>query len=124
MSWFFGGGSDKDDKSSSSVSNSTEVFNEPTFGNSETQFASPNFSSSMPSGNIQERLQLEQQKALIQAVMLKLTDLSFDVCVPKPSSSLSSSETSCITATVCLFLFDCLFLMFRLESFWNHPSLF
>ena len=42
----------------------------------------------------------EQQKAMIQAVVFKLTDLAFDQCVPKPSSSLSSSEQSCISSVV------------------------
>ena len=42
----------------------------------------------------------EQQQALIQAVVFKLTDLAFDQCVPKPSSSLSSSEQSCISSVV------------------------
>ena len=42
----------------------------------------------------------EQQKAMVQAVVFKLTDLAFDQCVPKPSSSLSSSEQSCISSVV------------------------
>ncbi len=42
----------------------------------------------------------EQQKAMIQAIVFKLTDLAFDQCVPKPSSSLSSSEQSCISSVV------------------------
>ena len=42
----------------------------------------------------------EQQKAMIQAVVFKLTNLAFDQCVPKPSSSLSSSEQSCISSVV------------------------
>lgn len=37
---------------------------------------------------------------MIQAVVFKLTDLAFDECVPKPSSSLSSSEQSCISSVV------------------------
>lgn len=43
---------------------------------------------------------MEQQKIMIQAVMMKLTDMSFETCVTKPSSSLSSSEQSCITSVV------------------------
>lgn len=43
---------------------------------------------------------MEQQKALIQAVMFKLTEASFESCVTKPSSSLSSTERSCISAVV------------------------
>ena len=45
-------------------------------------------------------MQAEQQKAALQAVVSRLTDLAFTKCVNKPSASLSSSEQSCINATV------------------------
>lgn len=47
---------------------------------------------------------MEQQKALVQAIMFKLTETAFESCVTKPSSSLSSSEQSCITAVVTKYL--------------------
>lgn len=43
---------------------------------------------------------MEQQKIMIQAVMMKLTETAFDTCITKPSSSLSSSEQSCIASVV------------------------
>lgn len=42
----------------------------------------------------------EQQKAAVQAVVSRLTDMAFTKCVQKPSSSLSSSEQTCINSTV------------------------
>ena len=50
--------------------------------------------------NLLLTLNAEQQKAMVQAVVFKLTDIAFDECVPKPSSSLSSSEQSCISSIV------------------------
>jgi hypothetical protein len=46
----------------------------------------------------QKKLQAEQQKMLIQAVILKLTDISFDHCVTAPSYHLSGAERSCLLA--------------------------
>lgn len=63
------------------------------------------FSSSNALGSsFQDALALEQQKAMVQAVVFKLTDLAFDECVPKPSRSLSSSEQTCVQAVVGKFL--------------------
>lgn len=39
-----------------------------------------------------------QQGAIVQAVIMKLTETAFATCVTKPSSSLSSSESACISA--------------------------
>ncbi len=105
MSWFgFGGSSKKPDENTSSHYSSSDDSH---FGSSNTDFVAP---SSAPSadfsgagaggGSFEQELMMEQQKALIQAVMFKLTDLSFETCVTKPGSSLSSSEQSCITAVV------------------------
>ena len=64
------------------------------------------YSSSLPtssassSASFEQELMQEQQKAVIQAVMFKLTEAAFDSCVTKPSSSLSYSEQSCISAVV------------------------
>lgn len=45
-------------------------------------------------------MQVEQQRAQMQAIVSRLSDLAFTKCVQKPSSALSSSEESCINATV------------------------
>jgi hypothetical protein len=108
MSWFFGGGGgDKkpsqseplkiDDFDSSNFSTPTQTFD------SSTNYAAPSAplrSTGGGGGNFEQELMMEQQRIMVQAVMFKLTDLSFDTCVTKPSTSLSSSETSCISATV------------------------
>ena len=107
MSWFFGGGNDKDKSSGSSAthdissdSTSSGDFSSGSFN--ESHFSSAPISSSRSSGaSLQEQLQIEQQKAMIQTVMLKLTDMSFESCISKPSSSLSSSEVNCINSVVC-----------------------
>lgn len=98
MSWFggFGGGSSgSDDKKSASDSYSVDTSS---FENDSTSFGD-SFAPSA-SGSLQEQLAMEQQKAMVQAVMLKLTDISFEKCVTKPSTSLSSSESSCISSVV------------------------
>ena len=99
MSWFGlgGGGGNKDEDKSSSYS--------PSSYETETNYgAAPDFAAQQRSagggagGSLEQELMLEQQKMLVQAVMFKLTEAAFQKCVEKPSSSLSSSETSCIKA--------------------------
>ncbi|CAM9277215.1 unnamed protein product [Heterosigma akashiwo] len=53
---------------------------------------------------LQELVQQEQQRALIQTVVAKLTEIAHDKCVGKPSSSLSSSEQACIHSVVSKYL--------------------
>lgn len=107
MSWFgFGGGGKKDDdieKPISSEFSAPSSFPQQGFDSNPNDFASPSMPPSAgPSraGNFEQELMMEQQKALITAIMFKLTEVSFDTCVTKPSSSLSSSERSCISSTV------------------------
>jgi Tim10/DDP family zinc finger len=42
--------------------------------------------------DLSEAMQAEQQKQMIQTVILNLTELSFEQCVERPGSSLSNSE--------------------------------
>lgn len=106
MSWFGFGGSKKpeDDNSSSSTFSSNDHHFD---SSSSTDFVAPSgggdfagASAGLGGGSFEQELMMEQQKALIQAVMFKLTDLSFETCVTKPGTSLSNSEQSCITAVV------------------------
>jgi hypothetical protein len=55
-------------------------------------------------GGFEQQVMMEQQQAVVKAAMLKLTKLSFEKCVNKPGSSLSSSEQSCISAVVSKYL--------------------
>jgi hypothetical protein len=106
MSWLWGGGSKKgEDPKEDSSSFSPETSN--SFGSSGGDFSAPSQSFSAPSagvsagggmGSFKEEVMAAQQNAMIQSVMLKLTDLAFEECVKKPSSSLSYSERACIKA--------------------------
>jgi hypothetical protein len=107
MSWFgLGGGSSDDDKSSSSSYDTSSSYPESSFDNSSSQSFPQQQQSYAPSSgggsasDIQQELMMAQQQAMIKQVMFKLTDSAFNKCVSKPSSSLSSSESSCIKATV------------------------
>ena len=103
MSWFGFGGSGKKDDSSSSSSDYSYDNNSSSFQETDSSsFAAPSapMSSLGGSGSFEQEIAMEQQKALIQAVVMKITDMAFDQCVTKPSGSLSSSEQSCIAATV------------------------
>ena len=45
---------------------------------------------------LQSFMEMENQKAVIQAAISKLTETCFDKCVPKPGNKLASSEANCI----------------------------
>uniref|UniRef100_A0A3B4XKX9 Mitochondrial import inner membrane translocase subunit n=1 Tax=Seriola lalandi dorsalis TaxID=1841481 RepID=A0A3B4XKX9_SERLL len=47
--------------------------------------------------DLQGFMETEQQKAVIQAAINKLTETCFDKCVTKPGAKLDSSEASCIS---------------------------
>lgn len=47
-------------------------------------------------GQLEELVMAEQQKALVQSVIARLTEMAFENCVAKPASALSSSEQGCI----------------------------
>jgi hypothetical protein len=93
-----GGGGKKDEDNSSSYNPNSYDATESNFG------AAPDFAAQQRGGggaggsSLEQELMMEQQKMLVQAVMFKLTEAAFQKCVEKPSSSLSSSETSCIRA--------------------------
>ncbi|CAM9173053.1 unnamed protein product [Choristocarpus tenellus] len=63
---------------------------------------------------LQEALASEQQKALVQQIVSKLTETAFTKCIEKPSTSLSSKEQSCVNATVLKYLDTSEFVLGRL----------
>lgn len=65
---------------------------------------------------LQMAMQQEQQRAVMQAAIAKLTELCFDTCVNKPDSSLSSSETTCIQNCSARFLDVSMFVMQRMAK--------
>ena len=125
MSWFGFGGSKKDDDNKPTTMN-VDSFDNSSFSNETSNFASVDSLGSSGSGSIglggasggsfEAELMAEQQKAMIQAIMFKLTDVSFDNCIPKPSSSLSSSEQACIAATVGKYLETTEFIVGRFQG--------
>ena len=107
MSWFGFGGDSKKSEDHHIDSSPSSGFGQTSFPD-ESSFSSPSNDFSAPRSNgaadFQQQVMVEQQKIMIQALMFKLTTLGFENCVTKPSSSLSSSEKSCIQATVSKYL--------------------
>lgn len=100
-SWFgFGGSGEKEDKERPMKIDEFDSHSAFDNSHSTTNFAPSAGGSSMGGGSFEQELAMEQQKAIIQAVMFKLTEASFDACVTKPSSSLSRGEQSCISSVV------------------------
>ena len=94
MSWFGFGGGDKEKEAKSSSSSYDNDFSGASDHHSE--FSSPGTSAN--SGSFEQQLAMEQQKMMLQTLVLKVSELSFQQCVTKPTSSLSSSESACINA--------------------------
>ena len=46
---------------------------------------------------MQQQILAMQEGAVVQGLILKLTDLAFDQCVDKPSNALKSGERACIS---------------------------
>jgi hypothetical protein len=99
MGWFGSGGEDKSESSSSNY--------DPGYGDSNADMGAPRAAPQQrmaSAGGFEQDLAMEQQKAMVQAVMGRLTEMSFEACISKPSSSLSSSEKSCIQAVTAKYL--------------------
>lgn len=102
MSWFGFGGSSSKDEPAAPQPMKIDDFNQGTHFDNSADFAAPRGASGSLGGgsSFEHEIQLEQQKALVQAIMIKLTDAAFDACITKPGSSMSSSENSCVQAVV------------------------
>lgn len=111
MSWF--GGSRKDDSAKSQPMKIDDFDEESSFAHESTNFA---LGPSGGAGSFEQEIVMEQQKAVIQAVMFKLTETAFDSCITKPSSSLSYSEQSCIQAVVGKYLDTSELVVSRLQN--------
>ncbi|GMH73020.1 hypothetical protein TrVE_jg9107 [Triparma verrucosa] len=94
MGWF-GGGSSSEDTSTpvSDFSSSDESsFSSPIPSQSSVQ------SAGMGASSLQSFAAEMQQKALVQGVVSKLTQIAFEKCISKPDSALSGSEIKCVHA--------------------------
>jgi hypothetical protein len=93
MSWFGGGGKSNNGAGSYEPENNYEESNN--YQGQQEQYAAPRSMGAGGGGgadSFQQEVLMEQQKALIQAVMFKLTEAAFAKCITAPSSSLSSSK--------------------------------
>ena len=66
--------------------------------------------------DMQHFLETENQKAVIQAAIGKLTETCFDKCVKSPSSKLDSSEANCIANCAGRYLDSSVFVVNRMMA--------
>mmetsp|Transcript_6812 Transcript_6812/g.20717 ORF Transcript_6812/g.20717 Transcript_6812/m.20717 type:complete len:86 (+) Transcript_6812:73-330(+) len=64
--------------------------------------------------DLQTFMETEQQKAVIQAAINKLTETCFDKCVNKPGAKLDSSEAACISNCAGRYLDSSVFVVSRM----------
>ena len=101
MSWFGGWGSSKgsgsgpDARIPSATPSADEAFDN---GFDEAIPSRPTTSEAPGDQELQRLLAAEQQRVMVQTIMFRLTDLSFEQCVASPGTTLSSSERACIAA--------------------------
>ena len=75
--------------------------------------------SQLPNGNvagldIRSQIMAERQRAELNAVIGALSELAFEECVSRPSSSMSGSEASCVRSVVAKYLDTNEFVMGRM----------
>ncbi len=97
MSWW---GSSKKTESTATATDSS--LNQPETISGSDNFADNQISTrygettSQGHTKFEEKVLAEQQNAMVQAILLRLTEVSFEKCVAKPTSSLTAVETECI----------------------------
>ena len=89
MSWFGGGG--KSDNNGGGSYQPENSYQDQSYVGQQEAYSAPRAVGGSAE-SFQQELLLEQQKALIQAVMFKLTETAFKKCVTAPNTSLSSSK--------------------------------
>ena len=65
---------------------------------------------------LQSFMEMENQKAVIQAAISKLTETCFDKCVSKPGNKLDSSEANCIANCAGRYLDNSVFVVNRMMA--------
>ena len=65
---------------------------------------------------LQSFMENENQKAVIQAAISKLTETCFDKCVTKPGAKLDSSEANCIANCAGRYLDSSVFVVNRMMA--------
>ncbi|KAJ1619387.1 Tim10/DDP family zinc finger protein [Pavlovales sp. CCMP2436] len=64
--------------------------------------------------DLQQFLEMENQKAVIQAAIGKLSEVCFEKCVVKPGNKLDATEASCISNCAGRYLDTSMFMMNRM----------
>ena len=104
MSWFGGWGSSRGSGSgpasgdTSVTPTAEDAFDSSSFDEASSLARQPTSGGPGDQEALQRLLAAEQQRVMVQAVMFRLTDMSFEQCVASPGTALSSSERSCIAA--------------------------
>lgn len=65
---------------------------------------------------LQAFMETENQKAVIQAAISKLTDICFEKCITKPGNKLDSSEANCVANCAGRFLDSSVFVVNRMMA--------
>merc|ERR1712086_279838 len=65
---------------------------------------------------LQSFMEMENQKAVIQAAIGKLTETCFDKCVTKPGNKLDSSEANCVANCAGRYLDSSVFVVNRMMA--------
>lgn len=65
---------------------------------------------------LQQFMESENQKAVIQAAISKLTDICFDKCVDRPGATLDSSQANCVANCAGRFLDSSVFVVNRMMA--------
>jgi hypothetical protein len=104
MSWFGlgGGASTKKDEKATEVHDLNQ--SSPSFSQNNTIDVGSPSNGITNKSKFEQDIIAEQEKVLVQAVIFKLTEISFEKCVTKPSSQLSSAERNCIAAVTTKYL--------------------
>ena len=117
MSWF-GSSGNKSSNDSGSLGGSSYSSYDSAPPSSFDYSPAPSASSSSRNDTsaLEAELQKAQETVLVRTMLLKITDMAFEVCVPKPSSSLSSSEKSCVNNAVEKYLINTQFVMEKITK--------
>lgn len=103
---FFGGGRKDDGDSGREIEKTdmavgAEGFSGGDFGRSTPRVGGAPAGQAATQQELQRAVVAEQQRALVQQVIAKLTEVSFDTCLTaKPDSSLSTTERACVHTVV------------------------
>jgi import inner membrane translocase subunit TIM8 len=109
MSWFGRGKKEADPEPASGFASETSAFgaDDVSFSNTDLGRGGASGASSgsaMAAGDLREMIAAEQQRAVFQQVISRLTEVAFDSCIDRPGSTLSGGEERCIRSAVFKFL--------------------